>query len=260
MIRNSFQLTPNVLRTNTKLFRYVFLSSPVTPIVPKRSPIFIEPLSVLPYGPRTLQSWPRQRLRPMINSGTWMPIMTPVHSGSNRLNRTRCMPFPLSCDTRLVQDSINRIQCISSILLPTNLYSLVPWYSSLWPSHTLRSFMDAISPSWPWSIFPLYGLTNPALESTLLNISHRIAQDTPLWSPCFSVTVNALKASSEDSNYAWSHGQRNRLLRSVITTLNFYDLIMLQCLHWVMFITSFIQWGDLTVNWLDCPWSWNHNH
>jgi hypothetical protein len=121
MIRNSFQLTPNVLRTNTELFRYVFLSSPVTPIVPKRSPIFIEPLSVLPYGPRTLQSWPRQRLRPMINSGTWMPIMTPVHSGSNRLNRTRCIPFPLSCDTRLVQDSINCIQCISSILLPTNL-------------------------------------------------------------------------------------------------------------------------------------------
>src|ERR1041385_3470014 len=107
MIRNSFQLTPNVLRTNTELFRYVCLSSPVTSIVPKRSPIFIEPISVLPYGPRTLQSRPRQRLRPMINSGTWMPIMTPVHPGSNRLNRTRCIPFPLSCGTRLVQDSIN---------------------------------------------------------------------------------------------------------------------------------------------------------
>ena len=56
MIRNSFHLTPNNLRTNTELFRYVFLSSSVTRIVPNRSPIFIEPLSVLPYGPRTLQS------------------------------------------------------------------------------------------------------------------------------------------------------------------------------------------------------------
>ena len=56
VLRNSFQITPNILRTNTELFRFVLLSSPVTPIVPKRSPIFIEPLSVLTYGPEILQT------------------------------------------------------------------------------------------------------------------------------------------------------------------------------------------------------------
>src|ERR1041384_3756214 len=52
------------------------------------------------------------RLRSMIIRGTWMPIMTPVHSGYQyRYDLTSyCIPFV--SDTGLVRDSINDILCL----------------------------------------------------------------------------------------------------------------------------------------------------
>src|ERR1041385_5768119 len=44
-----------------------------------------------------------------------------------------------------------------------------------------------------------------------------------------------------DSNYARTHGQRNGLLRFVITRLNLHKNYHVVSLLWVMFITSLIQ-------------------
>src|ERR1043165_6764324 len=52
------------------------------------------------------------RLRSMIINGTWMPIMTPVHSGYQyRLDLTS-YSIPCVSDTRLFRDSINDILCL----------------------------------------------------------------------------------------------------------------------------------------------------
>ena len=59
MLRNSFRNPPNKLRINTELFRFSLLYSPVIPNIPKTSPSIIEPLSVLPSGSGTLQTWSR---------------------------------------------------------------------------------------------------------------------------------------------------------------------------------------------------------
>src|SRR3954470_21172926 len=83
--------------------------------------------------------------------------------------------------------------------------------------------MDVISPTGPLVCFHLHGLTNPALDSKLLNISQRNTQDTPLWPAYFSQAVDVGQSIREDSNYACSHGLRNGLLRSLITTLNLHE-------------------------------------
>ena len=59
MLRNTFRNPPNKLRTNTELFRFPLLISPVIPNIPKPSLCIIEPLSVLPSGSGTLQTWSR---------------------------------------------------------------------------------------------------------------------------------------------------------------------------------------------------------
>ena len=59
MLRNSFRNPPNKLRTNTELFRLSLLITPAIPNIPKTSPSIIEPLSVLPSGSGTLQTWSR---------------------------------------------------------------------------------------------------------------------------------------------------------------------------------------------------------
>src|SRR4051812_4595373 len=52
------------------------------------------------------------RLRSMIISGTWKPIMTPVHSGyQHRLDLTSYI-IPFVSDTGLFRDSINDILCL----------------------------------------------------------------------------------------------------------------------------------------------------
>src|SRR3954468_16279835 len=66
------------------------------------------------------------RLRSMIISGTWMPIMTPVHSGyQHRLDLT-LYSIPFVSDTGLFRDSINDILCLVQPRSELNPYSLVP--------------------------------------------------------------------------------------------------------------------------------------
>src|SRR3954470_17829799 len=67
-----------------------------------------------------------QRQQSMIISGTWMPIMTPVHSGyQHRLDLTP-YSIPFVSDTGLFRDSINDILCLVQSRSELNPHSLVP--------------------------------------------------------------------------------------------------------------------------------------
>src|ERR1043165_2710752 len=52
------------------------------------------------------------RLWSMIISGTWMPIMTPVHSGYQYRLDLMSYSIPFFSDTGLFRDSINDILCL----------------------------------------------------------------------------------------------------------------------------------------------------
>ena len=76
---------------------------------------------------------------------------------------------------------------------------------------------------WAQSIYPSYGLTNPVLVN---NTPQYISTEYPRYNrydPHISVMWwDVSQSIREDSNYARTHGQRNGLLRSVITTLNLH--------------------------------------
>ena len=89
-------------------------------------------------------------LRSMIISGTWTPIMTPVHSTINLIAwAVNVESYSLChCDTSLVRDLIISIIIPSSISLPTSAIYSFPWYFILvTKSHAAAS--DVISPSGP---------------------------------------------------------------------------------------------------------------
>src|ERR1041385_3110632 len=88
------------------------------------------------------------RLRSMIISGTWMPIMTPMHSGyQHRLDLTS-YSIPFVSDTGLLRDSINDILCL---VQPRSEQIEIPRSRDINPCDlvTRCSFIDGISPSGP---------------------------------------------------------------------------------------------------------------
>ena len=80
MFRNTFRNPPNKLRTNTELFRFSLLITPVIPNIPKLISSIIEPLSVLPYRFGNTPDMIETPLRSMINRVLWKAMLTPVHS------------------------------------------------------------------------------------------------------------------------------------------------------------------------------------
>ena len=160
----------------------------------------------------------------MIISGTWMPIMTPVHSGyQHRLDLTS-YSIPFVSDTGLFRDSINDILCLVQPRSEQILIHSFPWYSSPWPSHTLQLYGWNLI-EWAPSIYPLYGLANPALvNNTPQHISTEYLRYNR-YDPHISVRWwDVSQSIREDSDYARTHGQRNGLPSSVITTLNLHKI------------------------------------
>ena len=80
MLRNSFRITPNNLRIHTEHFRFSLLFSPVILMIPKLSLMRHQTLKCVTLRFGNTADMVETPLRPMIISGTWMPIMTPVHS------------------------------------------------------------------------------------------------------------------------------------------------------------------------------------
>ena len=149
------------------------------------------------------------RLRSMIISGTWMPIVTPVHSGyQHRLDLTS-YSISFVSDTGLVRDSINDILSLVQPRYKKILIHSFPWYSSPWPSHTLRSFMDGISPSGPEYL----SITWIDKSRSCNNTPQHISTEYPRYNrygPHISFRRwDVSQSIREDSNYASTHGQRN---------------------------------------------------
>src|SRR3954471_22111481 len=161
------------------------------------------------------------RLRSMIIIGTWMPILTPMHSGYQyRLDLTS-HSIPFVSDTGLFRDSINDILCLVQPCYDKSLFTrsrdihprdLVTRCATLWmESH--RVGPEYLSITWirscnniPQNIsmkYPIYNRYDPHISVRWWDVGQSIR---------------------EDSNYARTHGQRNGLPRSVITTLNLHKI------------------------------------
>src|SRR3954465_15365999 len=158
------------------------------------------------------------RLQSMIISGTWMPIITPVHSGyQNRLDLTS-YSIPFVIYTRLVRDSVNDILCMvqpryRQILIHTfrdiHPRDLVTRYTALWMESN-RVGPEYLSITW------ISCNNNPQHISTEYPRYNRYGQHISVrrWDVSQSIR--------EDNNYASTRSQRNGLIRSVITTLNLH--------------------------------------
>jgi hypothetical protein len=136
-----------------------------------------------------------------------------------------------------------------------NSYRDIP---SSWPSHTLRSYgcnltkraqsmiyVMRMNKSHPWFI--------------RLNILLWKTQETPFQSPCYDVTVDAIKASSGMIKY--------NLLVQGLSYNAFLHIAMWTSWHYrVVILTlgmstmAFTKWHDLIINWCNAPWSGNLNH
>ena len=90
----------------------------------------------------------------------------------------------------------------------------------------------------------------------------RNTQYTPLWLPCYGVTVDAIKASSGDSNYIWSLRSKDRVAtlpsyRNVELcdriTLHNFDLGVCPPCHSPNNMTSLST--DVSVSMIRKPWS-----
>jgi hypothetical protein len=102
-------------------------------------------------------------------------------------------------DTRLVRNVIIDIIMRSSISLLTRLFNLFPvWFQPY-------DLLDVILPSGP-RVSSITRMKKSLSWYIRLNISLRNTQCTPLWSPCYGVTVDVLKTNFGDSNQIWSHG------------------------------------------------------
>ena len=137
-------------------------------------------------------------LRSMINSGTWMPIMTPVHStNKTSLNHNIDSYSFRYSDTYLIRDLIvDILHVMFNLVTDKNSSTRSRDLPSPWPSHTLGSFMDEISPSGPRVSLHYVDERIPLL-TTRLNISLRLPKRHLYNHPVTDVTFDAIKATSE---------------------------------------------------------------
>ena len=164
----------------------------------------------------------------MTNSGIWIPMMAPVLP---RISLHRLNLLTLSADpfvpTLFVRGLIVGIPIPSSPSLPTNTFSrsvilhprdLVTCLQALLmqshregPEYLSVTRMDK---SRSWSI--------------LLNVSLWNTWVAPVWSPCYGVMVDAIRASSGESDYICSHGLRIGSVRDHVIAIPNYCWIYAQ--------------------------------
>ena len=108
------------------------------------------PLSVLPYGSGILQTLSETPLWQMITSGTWMAIVTHVHSRRSFVVEPQTSILIPFAYTILVMSEI--WSSVSEYLVRSRFRHYYFTHSrdltSQWPSHKLRN-LDVISPSGP---------------------------------------------------------------------------------------------------------------
>ena len=145
----------------------------------KHSLSIIKPLSVIPHGSGTLQTWSGHS-RTNDQQRDLDGHVTPVHSTKifRRLNRDSRVLFPLSLDTCIARDMINDITMSCSISLLNNATWLVPTSDiPVIKSHAAQ-LLYITSPSGPLSIFSSRGRTNPNLDIYCLNGFLRVPEHT----------------------------------------------------------------------------------
>src|SRR3954465_9144023 len=164
------------------------------------------------------------RLRSMIISGTWMPIMTPVHSGYQYRLDLMSYSIPFVIDTRLVRDSISDILCL---VQPRYRQILIHSFRDIHP----RDLVTCCATLWMEShrVGPEYlSITWIDKSRSCNNTPQHISTEYLIYyryDPHISVRWwDVSQSIREDSDYACTHDQRNGLLRSVITTLNLYNI------------------------------------
>jgi len=120
---------------------------------------------VLPYGSGTLQTLSETPLVQMIISGTWMAMMTPVHSTKVfcRWTVKHRFLFPLLCDTCNIRDLIVGIPYLVRSRYRYCHFTRSRDIPSMWSNHTLQLGCNVTE--WAQSIFPSRGRTNPGLDT-----------------------------------------------------------------------------------------------
>ena len=118
--------------------------------------------------------------------------------------------------------------------------------SSPWPSHMPRSFGFNLT-EWAHSIFPSRGWTNPGLDTYSSTHRHWKYLSHAFQTPISLVATDAVKATANDSDYAWSHSLRIKLqhLLIIATWTSWHDRVAILMLG--ISIIAFIQWYDLIV-------------
>src|SRR4051812_46675314 len=162
------------------------------------------------------------RVRSMIISGTWMPIMTPVHSGYQYLLDLTLYSIPFVINIGLVRDSINDILCLAQ---PRYRQILIHSFRDIHP----RDLVTRCTALWMEShrVGPKYlSITWIDKSRSCNNTPQHISTEYPRYNRYGQhISVRQWDVSQsirEDINYARTHSQRNDLLRSVITTLNLH--------------------------------------
>lgn len=141
-------------------------------------------------------------LKPIIISGSWMPMMTHVHSTRIFVVELLNIESNSLCyyDALLVRDLINDITISCSISLPTSITFTHSKICHPRDLVTRCSFMDVMSPSGP-------RVSLHHTEEQIPLLTHRCSTcpskylKTPLWSPFHRVTFDAIKALSGDSDW-----------------------------------------------------------
>ena len=112
-------------------------------------------------------------LRPITNSGIWIPMLAPTCSTMISSDEPRCqgfnqsrIRFPLSIGIALARDSIVGIPIPCSISLPASLFTCsVTHHPVINSLITYCAHYDDVLPSGPRDTSPSYGVTNPSLDS-----------------------------------------------------------------------------------------------
>src|SRR4051812_47922282 len=111
-------------------------------------------------------------LRPITNSGIWIPMLAPTCFTMISSDEPRCrgfnqsrIQFPLSSGIVLAQDSIVGIPIPCSISLPASLFTRSVKHHPVINSLITCAHYDDVLPSGPRDTSPSHRVTNPSLDS-----------------------------------------------------------------------------------------------
>ena len=138
-------------------------------------------------------------LRSIIISRTWMSIITPTYS-SKIIDRSNLdVRYPILFVSRYITcpGSDRRYHIPSSISFPASTLYLFCNTISLWSNSSITCLQASRILCYrvgPENIFPSHGWINPNFDTCNSTSIFRSTRKTPLWSPCYGVTVDAPKA------------------------------------------------------------------